>query len=240
MFRTLFSIAILFTASSGSFAQESSVICPPPRNVPVVMPPEAVRMNFKGEVQVSVRFDDCGVVTEAKVTKRSRLQSVNDAALYSSKLMVLNQEQRAKAVDGWYTRVFSFAGFNEPEGIKQVPVAWPASHANPLYVQDDSDIGFKTVAEADKTIADSVPNVVRPPAYPFVHRIVQVDAPNSREFWLFINSRGVTSVAARYRPIVENNQPVVHLAILCELNETQCNGVRELLMKGLPMAKAKQ
>ena len=204
------------------------------------MPPEAVRVNFKGEVQVSVRFDDCGVVTEAKVTKRSRLQSVNDAALNSSKLMVLNNEQRAKAVDGWYTNAYRFEGFNEPKGIKQVPVAWPASHANPLYVQDDSDIGFKTVAEADKAIKDSVPNVVRPPAYQFVHRIVQVDAPNGREFWLFITSRGITTVAARYRPIIENNQPVVHLAILCELNETQCESVRNLLMRGLPMAKAKQ
>ena len=88
--------------------------CPPPRNVPVLMPPEAVRMDFKGEVEVSVRFDDCGVVTEAKVTKRSRLQSVNDAALNSSKLMVLNNEQRAKAADGLYTHVISFATTQVP------------------------------------------------------------------------------------------------------------------------------
>ena len=84
-----------------------------------------------------------------------------------------------------------------------------------------------------------LPDAYRTPVYQFVHRIVQVDAPSGREFWLFITSRGITTVAARYRPIIENGQPTVKLAVLCELEPSQCDGVRDILMRGLPFAKAK-
>lgn len=201
------------------------------------MPPEAVRVNFKGEVQVSVRFDDCGVVTEAKVTKRSRLQSVNDAALNSSKLMVLNNEQRAKAVDGLYTHVISFGTNNN---LKYEQLDWPKTHKKPVYVFDESAIGFDSVESASKAIRETNQNIVRPPVYPFAHRIVQFDAPTGREFWLFITSKGTATVAARYRPVMDNGKPIVKMRMLCELEQKQCDEVRGLLLKDLPVAPAKK
>ena len=237
--KSLFRILLLMLAITPAAAQEpKSAQCPAPRSVPVLMPPEAVRMEFKGEVQVSVRFDACGVVTEAKVTKRSRLQSVNDAALKSAKLMVLSAEDRAKAVDGWYTRTYNFEGQNEPKDIKQVAVAWPESYKRPKYVLDGSDIGYSSVANADQAIVDSVPNVVHPPVYDFVHRLVQVNTADGAEFWLFISAKGSSAVAARYRPRFEDGKPVVQLALKCELEAQQCEAVRELLMRGLPFAPA--
>jgi hypothetical protein len=239
MYRTLFSITILVTASFGASAQVPTATCPKPVNPGVYFPPDALRANFKGEVIVAVRFDDCGRVLEAELRKRSRFQSVNDIAVSSSKTMVLSEEQRLKAVDGWYLRVINFEGRDNPRSVKQKALDWPKSHSNPRYLQDDSAMGFGSVDAANKAINESDKNIVRPPVYQFVHRIVQVDAAGGREFWLFISSKGNTSVAARYRPVIEDGQAVVKLAMLCELEQSQCDGVRGLLMKGLPMAPAK-
>lgn len=239
MFRILFSIVLLATASVDVTAQEPSTACPKPVNPGVYFPPDALRVNYKGEVIVAVRFDDCGRVLEAKLQQRSRFKSVNDIAVSSSKSMVLSEEQRMKAVDGWYLRVINFEGRNEPNNFRQKALDWPKSHSNPKYVLDDSAMGFGSVDAANKAISESDKNIVRPPVYQFVHRIVQVDAATGREFWLFISSKGITTVAARYRPIIEEGQAVVKLAMLCELEQSQCDGVRGLLLKGLSIAPAK-
>lgn len=240
MNRVLLFIVMLAMAPCGAFAlQTEAAICPKPLNPGVYMPPDAIRAKFKGEVIVAVRFDECGRVLEAKLQKRSRFQSINDMAISSSKAMVLSEEQRAKAEGGWYARVISFEGQNEPADVKQKPLDWPKSHGNPRYVPDDGAIGFDSVDLANNATSESDKNIVRPPVYPFVHRIVQVDGATGQEFWLFINSNGKTSVAARYKPIIENSQAVVKLAMLCELEQSQCEAVRGLLMKGLPMAPAR-
>ena len=210
--------------------------CPLPVSPSVRMPPEAVRAGLKGEVHVSARFDACGRVIEAKIIKRVRMDSVNQAALDGVKRMVLTPTQRESAVDGWYTRVFSFIGQSTP--MRATQVAWPSSHEKPAYVQDDAGIGYSTVADADKAIVDSVPGALRPPVYNFAHRFAQVDAPGGTEFWLFISAQGRPVVAARYRPLVENERPVVKLAVMCELEAQQCDGVRGILMRGLPFAPA--
>ena len=234
---------IAFAATFASFGASAQQIdtqaCPPPVNPQIYMPPDAVRASFDGEVIIAARFDDCGRVLEAKVRKRSRFQSVNDVALSTTKRMVLSEDQRSKAIDGWYLRVISFKGENEPKHIKSVALNWPKTHGNPRYVVDESAIGFDSVGSANLAIRESIANIVRPPVYEFAHRIVQFDAPTGREFWLFLYSKGKATVAARYRPIIENGQPVVKLAMLCELEPSQCDGVRGILMRGLPFAKAK-
>lgn len=235
----LFMTLLTTMAFSVSAQQVDAQVCPAPVNPQIIMPPDAVRANFRGELEVSARFDGCGRVLEAKLSKRSRMQSLNDAVLSSTKSMVLSEDQRSKAVNGWYTRAISFYGENITKQAKPVPLDWPKTHGNPKYVLDEMPMGFDSVKTADAAIFESNPKIVRSPVYEFVHRIVQYETPTGREFWLFVSTiTGPTAVAARYRPIFENSQPVVKLAMMCELEPSQCDGLRDILMRGLPFAKA--
>ena len=47
------------------------------------------------------------------------------------------------------------------------------------------------------------------------------------------------SVAARYRLVMENGEPVVRVAFLCEGEPKHCARDRKMVMKGLPFAKAR-
>ncbi len=224
-------------ASFGAFAQQPvAQECPKPFRSNAQYPIEAMRRNISGEAIVAGRFDDCGRITEVLIRKKSGNKFIDSAAVESLKRTVLSESQRSKAVDGYYETVISF-GMNN--NIKSVRLDWPKTHGNPRYVVDESAIGFDSVGSANLAIRDSVANIVRPPVYEFAHRIVQFDAPTGREFWLFLYSNGNATVAARYRPIIENGQPTVKLAMLCELEPSQCDGVRDILMRGLPFAKAK-
>ena len=231
-------IAFAATFSSfGALAQQPvAQECPKPFRSQARYPADALRNNIKGEAIVAGRFDDCGRITEVLIRKKSGNWLIDNAAIDTLKRTILSEEQRSKVVDGYYEMAVSF-GINN--NIKFERLEWPKTHSNPLYVLDGSAIGFDSVGYANLAIRESVANIVRPPVYEFVHRIVQFDAPTGREFWLFISTKGNVSVAARYRPIIENGQPTVKLAMLCELEPSQCDGVRDILMRGLPFAKAK-
>ena len=235
----LFLGLLAFLPCSVFALQTETTACPKPVMPKVYMPSDAVRGSYKGEVILAVRFDDCGRVLEAKLQKRSRYQSINDMVLSRSKGMVLSEEQRANSVDGWYSSVISFEGQSMPENVKQKALDWPKTHSNPRYVLDDAPMGFDSVDLADKAIRESDENILRPPLYQFVHRTVQVDSEAGREFWLFIASQGIKKVAARYRPVIENGEALVKFGMLCDLEQSQCDAVRGLLLKGLPMAPAK-
>jgi TonB family protein len=239
MTREFIFLVLIATISFSAAAQVPEVQeCPKPFRSNAQYPPDAIRNNIKGEVIVAGRFDDCGRITEVLIRKKSGNKLIDNAAIDTLKQTVLSESQRSKAVDGYYEMVVSF-GIDNNIKIKSVRLDWPKSHDNPHYVVDESTIGFDSVASANKAITESNDIIVRPPVYQFVHRIVQFDSPTGREFWLFLYSKGNATIAARYRPIIENSQPVVKLAILCELEPSQCNGVRDILMRGLPFAKAK-
>jgi hypothetical protein len=212
--------------------------CPKAVDMPIRFPPAAIKSNFNGEVTVAARFDNCGRVLETALIKKSKLKSINDAVLDALKLTVLSDAQRSNAIDGWYYRTVAFGVDNS---VKFVSLDWPKTHANPQYLRDDSPLGYDSVQQASNAVQESVPKIIRPPVYEFVHRIVQYEAPTGREFWLFISTQtGPTAAAVRYRPVFENNQPVVKLAMLCELQQSQCDSLRDILMRGLPFAKAKK
>jgi hypothetical protein len=230
---------IICIASFDVSAQTAELqTCPKAVDMPIRFPPEAIRSNFSGEVTTAARFDGCGRVVETALVRKSKLKSINAAVLDALKLSVLSEAQRSNAIDGWYYRTVAFGVDNN---FKSVLLDWPKTHAKPQYLRDDSPLGFDSVQQASDAVKESNPRIVRPPVYDFVHRIVQYEAPTGREFWLFISTQtGPTAVAVRYRPVFENNQPAVKLAMLCELQQAQCDSLRDILMRGLPFAKAKK
>jgi len=188
---------------------------------------------------VRMRVDTCGRVVEAEVQKSSGRPDLNEAALVAKRASVLTQQESASAVDGWVVQEVSFHMDNNTK-LKSRNVDWPKTHRRPIYVADDSLAGLGKAAEVSKDVKESVPDTVRPPVLNVPHRFMQVEGPEGREFWLVISDEnGIRIVAARYRPMMEGNVPVVRMAMVCDLKPEQCASINQGLMKGLPFARAK-
>jgi TonB family protein len=229
--------ALALTDVSAAVKQPDAQACPNPIQQVPRYPVEAVRRDIGGEAIVAGRFDDCGRVTEVVIRKKSGNKFIDAEAVNNLKRTILSESQRSRAVDGYYEMTISFG---VEKNLRYEQLDWPKTHKNPVYELDESAIGFDSVESASKAIRETDENIIRPPVYPFAHRIVQFDAPTGREFWLFINSKGTASVAARYRPVMDNGKPIVKMRMLCELQQKQCDDVRALLLKDLPMSPAKR
>jgi len=211
--------------------------CPAPMTTTPIYPPDALRSGQGGKVVMEATFDDCGRVLEVVLTRGSKYKELDKAAVVSIKASIFSADERRKAVNGKIERVINFT---PDSGASIRPVDWPKTHKRPRYVLDDEAIAFASVAQASDAIKDSVPNVFRPPVFKFQHRFVQVEVPAGREFWLFLFAKtNMVAVAARYRPVMEPDGPAVRLSMKCELEKSQCEAVQDMLLKGLPFAKAR-
>src|SRR3546814_11351302 len=60
-----------------------------------------------------------------------------------------------------------------------------------------------------------------------------------REFWYFLSVDRLAKLAVRYRPVLEDGEAIVRVAMLCEDTEAACERLQAAFMQGLPFAKAR-
>lgn len=200
-----------------------------------VYPVEMAKRGIGGEVALDLTLDACGLVLDA-VVKHGGQKVLNDAALASVKGVTLTASQRAGARDGHLSLPVVF---NMKADLSYQKIDWPKTHRRPRYVMDDQAMAYATAAEADAAIK-APPDLVWPSPYAVRSRFVQVGTPEAREFWLFVFKNGVANVAAHYRPVMVEGEPVVKLALRCADTPEACNSTQEFLLKGLPFAKARK
>ena len=76
--------------------------------------------------------------------------------------------------------------------------------------------------------------------YPGVRSILfRQSGDDPVEYWLFVYRKPDPTVAVRYRLVMEEGEPVVRMAFLCDSAPRTCAHDRKFLKKGLPFARAK-
>jgi TonB family protein len=238
-------LATTFLAGSG-FAQPPSNVdgatttappdCPESRPIrPPEFPVQMVREKRSGSVVLDLEVDACGRVTNASLRKRSR-REFNEAAIASVMGASLSAEQLARVEDGHFELEIEF---EKPRDIKPAPLNWPATHAHPRYVADSEPIGFATAQQANDAFRDPEQRMWTSPFPVRGSRFVQMGEPGQREFWYFLSVDRMAKLAIRYRPVVEDGEAIVRIAMLCEDTTAACEQLQAAFMQGLPFAKAR-
>lgn len=210
--------------------------CPESRPIrPPLFPVQMVREKRGGSVVLDLEVDACGRVTDASLRKRSR-REFNEAAIASVMGASLSAEQLARARDGHFELEVVF---EKPRDIKPAPLDWPATHAHPRYVADIEPIGFATARQANEAIRDPERRFWTSPFPVRGSRFVQMGEPGQREFWYFLSVDRLAKLAVRYRPVVEEGEAIVRIAMLCEDTAAACEQLQAAFMQGLPFAKAR-
>ena len=212
--------------------------CPPAQPIrPPYFPPAMVREGRNGVVVLDLEVDACGRVTRASIQKKSR-KEFDEAALGSVRDASLSAEQLTKVKDGHFQLEVAF---QKPRNdIKPQRIDWPTTHGSPRYVVDDEPIGYSKASEANDAIQDPDGRMWMPPYMVNGSRFVQVGEPGHREFWYFLSVDRVPKLAVRYRPMMQEGEAVVRLAMICEDTEESCAKTRAVFMQGLPFAKARR
>lgn len=217
-------------------AQDAGMACPEPKIAVPRYPPDAVRAARQGAVMVEGRVDECGRVVEARIRKATRHSDLNDAALAAAQESILPADRRAGAVDGWIAWPIDF---KVDSSQASRPVDWPRTHRRARYVLDAPLDPAVSVAALKAEKREMMPNTLRPPVLPLRHEFRQVRDGDEVAFWLFLSDgHGVAKLAARYRTVIEDDGPVVRVAMRCEFETHECADLqRVLVQRGLPMAK---
>lgn len=210
--------------------------CPPPKRVLPRYPSNLLIRGKGGTVLLDLSIDACGRVLQASVKKPSGHSALDEAAQAAATQSVLSPAERAKAVNGRLEQPVSFGV--DPMTYAYPRTDWPTTHKRPRYVLE-ALAEFADVAAADAAITSGMADLRAPP-YAVVGRFVQKGTLEAREFWLFVSKDNEPNLAARYRPRMEDGEPVVRLAVLCGDTPEACAKAQALLLKGLPFARAKR
>lgn len=224
-------------AASQAGSMSAPPVCPAPSRTQPEYPADAVRLQQGGTVLLDVRIDACGRVLGADVKSGSGLASLDQSALAAVSTWVLDPRGIAGPGGG---RVQVPVGF-DIAARKPLPFSqpdWPASHRRPSYVMELLD-GYATPGDVLDRYPLSIGKKYSPP-YPTIRNLFfRQGGEGSNEYWLFLYVAAEPGVAARYRLVTENGQPVVRMAFLCGGTQKRCARDRKFLMKGLPFARAK-
>lgn len=225
-------------ADDAGAAPAKASSCPAPVRDAPVYPEDMLRTNQQGSAVLDLRVDACGRVTSVELGRSSGLAPLDDAAVAAARTWVLDAGALAGAQDG---RLSVPVDFTLPR-LRSYPHVgnddWPKSHRRPRYVADD--LPDHATPEHVLEHYDLQPQAVLTPPYPYVRNMLfRQRGDDPVEYWLFMYVDGRARVAARYRLVMENGDPVVRLAIACEGTAKHCARDRKLLMKGLPFAKAR-
>jgi TonB family protein len=222
--------------------------CPPPvRGLPRY-PVDAMRANLSGTTLVLARIDGCGRVVESRIHTPSGHPQMDEAAHLAVKGWVLSPEERARIGGEWVKLPVKFGGVStySPKNVD-----WPDSHRRPRYLPDESPIGYDSVAAFHEANRYKPGEHLRSP-YGMDFRsgtatTFNEDVDDPAVFWLSYGTmrkgqtfREGTVAIARYRLVQEQGEPVVRVALLCELEPGPCEELREFLLKGLPIARARR
>jgi TonB family protein len=233
----LVSAIILMLAWAQPASAETGADCTPGRRLgPPAYPPELAKRKISGSVVLDLTIDACGRVLAAAVKHADTHEAFNEAALESVDGVTLMPAQRAGVVNGRVALPIDF--HMNTKTLTYQKIDWPATHKHPRYVIDHLPMVYATADEASKAIK-AQPDYFWPSPYPVQSRFVQVGEPGRREFWLFVFKDGTANLAAHYRPVLEEGEPVVQLSVRCNDTAEACDKAQESLLKGLPFAKAK-
>jgi len=245
----------LAAVSAPAVVPAGSETCPMPGRQAPLYPIEMMRKNIAGTATVLARIDGCGRVVEPRITESSGHAALDQAALDTVLLWVLNEDERRQVGQDPVILPVRFGGVRT---VVPVKVDWPRSHRRPSYLPDEEPIGFATIQSwRDAAPGRSEPLLQSPYAAVMQRSGVrtstsfQQDRVDPTTYWLTYlvqrpppaeAPRGTgpatdTIAIARYRLVEEAGKPVVRLALLCEEAAESCEQLRTFLMQGLPIAK---
>ena len=211
--------------------------CPAATRVAPVYPADMLEREQGGTVLLDVVVDECGRVVRAEVKAGSGFPSLDQAARDAVRQWVVGVDDPSGAVDG---RLEIPVAFNmEPaKKLRYGDPDWPSSHRRPRYVLEELP-GFKSPADVLQRYDFSPEKMITAP-YPGVRNILfRQSGDDPIEYWLFIYRKPDPTVAVRYRLAMENGEPVVRMAFLCDDASANCARDRKFLKKGLPFARAR-
>jgi TonB family protein len=194
-----------------------------------------------GTVVLGLTTDACGRVTSAHVRKSSGHKAFDDAAASTARHWILSADARAGAVDGVVTRPVEFKMDNSAAPVRQPD--WPKTHRHVRWFLNDAPSDYPSAATAEDAIRWLPAASGRMVPYQIPGSgFIQVETVTGLEFWYVIDTVGsdpTTIVAARYQPLFENGEPIVHLSVYCDVQPNRCLAFQKLFMKGLSYAQPK-
>ena len=228
------------TPGAGAPAQVAPANCPRKGMQPPRYPPEAYRNGRTGKVMLSLAVDECGRVLDVRVAKGSGSKGLDKAAIEAAQGWVLGPttpEVQAKMVDGRIEMPTEFK--LEEGGSWPTPrnMGWPSTHKRPRYVLEAGG-EFASVEAAQEVAKAPRERSYAPPYDGLPGSFLSTGTKTQPEFWLLPFTDGRIDLAVRYRPVMENGEPVVRLLVVCAKPPAMCATDESFLLKGLPFAKA--
>jgi TonB family protein len=225
-----------------------SPACPKPVRGPPRYPVDAMRADRSGTTLILARIDGCGRVAESRIHTPSGHAQMDAAAHDAVKGWVLSPDERARIGGEWVKLPVKFGGVS---AYRPKSVDWPDSHRRPRYLPDEAPIGYESIEAFHDAKRHKPGEYLRPPYGTDFRSAVMTtfheDVDDPAVYWLSYgvmrkgqSFREGTVAVARYHLVQEQGEPVVRIALLCELEAEPCETLREFLLKGLPIARPRR
>lgn len=209
--------------------------CPAPQLRPPKYPMSVAKAGRGGHGVVSVAFDACGRVTDARMVVKTGWRELDQASIEAARTWTLGKPKPDwTLVDGRYEAPVDFFPPVEVKSSSPKELGWPTTHRRPRYELEPSSENVPTFAEVQSLVSQA-----------FLQRrigmsgykegvFVATGSAAAPEFWYQAGN-----VAARYRPVMESGEPVVKVALVCATAQDGCAQRQADVLKGLPFARAK-
>lgn len=214
-----------------------ALACPAAARVAPDYPAQMVQSQEAGSVLLSVELDECGRVTSARIKRGSGQAALDEAALVAVRQWVLGpasgQDTAVRRVDVpidfsiQKAKPYSYGG---PD--------WPESHKRAHYVVEPL-AGYDTPSQVMDHYGLDPERMITPPFQHPRNTFFRQRKSEPPEYWLLLFPQGKLRVAARYRLVMVEGEPVVRLAFVCDNTPSYCEKERKALLKGLPFARAR-
>jgi len=230
-------LAPLAMATDAASVTTEGSQCPAPVRAAPSYPADMIEQGQGGTVLLDVAVDACGRVMRTQVKTSSGFASLDRAAEAAVGQWVVGIDDHASTVGG-HLEIPVVFNMEPAKKLRYGDPDWPPSHKRPRYVVEALE-GFKSPAEVLKTYHFSPEKMIASP-YPGVRSILfRQSGDDPVEYWLFVYRKPDPTVAVRYRLVMEEGEPVVRMAFLCDSAPRTCAHDRKFLKKGLPFARAK-
>lgn len=209
--------------------------CPARQLRPPKYPMSVAKAGRGGHGMVSVAFDACGRVTDARMAVETGSRELDQASLEAARTWTLGKPAPEwKLVDGRYEAPVDFFPPVEIKSASPTELGWPTTHRRPRYALEGTAGNTPTLAEAQSLISKAFlqRRIARSGYREGV--FVATGSTEAPEFWYQSGN-----VAARYRPVMENGEAVVKVALVCTAPQEDCAQREADALKGLPFARAR-
>lgn|GEM_PF-829352 len=228
------------TALAVDVVQEAAPLapaCPAPIRVAPDYPADMVQSQQAGSALLVLELDECGRVTEARVKQGSGQSALDEAALVAARQWVLGPASVPGAAVRRVEVPIDFS-IQKAKPYSYGGPDWPESHKRAHYVLEPL-AGYRTPAQVLDRYPLDPERMITPP-YPNVRNtFFRQRGSEPPEYWLILFPQGEPRVAARYRLVMVEGEPVVRVAFVCDNTPKYCERERQVLMRGLPFARAR-